>query len=284
MGGISGRGWGPGSSPNSVTGVVRERIGELTLDHAPARGGTRAYPLLLVHGMNGGSWYLENYLKAAATAGWDAWAVNLRGHWGSRPVPDLGRVSVLDYVEDVRDCLRALGPAVVLGHSMGGLVAQKIAEEGAVTAAVFLASAPPRGILVLRWGVLSRMWRYAPAILGSRPFQPRPEDAAALIANGLSRETQERLYPRLVPESGLAARELALGSVNVDARRVRCPTLVVGAERDAITPAAVQRKIAAKYGAAYLEAAGHAHMLMLEEGWESPFKAILAWLDGATDR
>ena len=95
--------------------------------------------------MNGGSWYLENHLKAAAADGWDAWAINLRGHWGSRPVPDLGRVSVLEYVEDVRDCLRALGPAAVLGHSMGGLVAQKIAEEGAVTAAVFLASAPPRG-------------------------------------------------------------------------------------------------------------------------------------------
>jgi len=130
--------------------------------------------------------------------------------------------------------------------------------------------------------VLSRMWRYAPAVLGSRPFQPSREDAAALIANGLSRETQEQLYPRLVPESGRAARELALGSVPVAAGRVRCPTLVVGAERDAITPAGVQRKIAAKYGATYQEAAGHAHMLMIEDGWERPFKAILAWLDRAS--
>jgi pimeloyl-ACP methyl ester carboxylesterase len=166
---------------------------------------------------------------------------------------------------------------------MGGLVAQKIAEEGAVTAAVLVTSAPPRGIVVLRWGVLSRMWRYVPPIVGNRPFQPRPEDAAALIANGLSRETQEQLYPRLVPESGRVARELALGSVDVDATRVRCPTLVVGAEHDAITPAAVQRKIAAKYGATYLEAAGHAHMLMVEDGWEVPFKAILSWLDRTSD-
>lgn len=264
--------------------LVQERIGDLLLDHAPARGAARPLPLLLVHGMHGGSWYLENYLKAAAATGWDTWAVNLRGHWGSRPVPDLGRVSVLDYVEDVRDCLRALGPAAVLGHSMGGLVAQKIAEEGAVPAAVFLTSAPPRGILVLRWRVLSRMWRYAGAVLGSRPFQPSPDDAAALIANRLSRETQRQLYPKLVPESGRAARELALGSVRVDASRVRCPLLVVGAEHDAITSAGIQRKIAAKYGATYLEAAGHAHMLMLEDGWEGPFKAILSWLDEATNR
>ena len=40
----------------------------------------------------------------------------------------------------------------------------------------------------------------------------------------------------------------------------------------------VERKIAARYGSEYLEAAGHAHMLMLEEGWEKPFDAVLTWL------
>jgi pimeloyl-ACP methyl ester carboxylesterase len=262
-----------------VSGVVQERVGDLILDHAPARAPARRHPLLLVHGMNGGSWYLRSYLEAAAAAGWNTWAVNLRGHWGSRPVPDLGRVSVLDYVQDVRDCLATLGPAVVLGHSMGGLVAQKVAEAGGVSAAVFLTSAPPRGIMVLSWPVLRRAWRHAGVVLGNRPFKPSPEDAAALIANRLPRETAERLYPQLVPESGRAARELAFGAIAVDPRLVRCPTLVVGAEHDVITPARVQRKIAAKYGATYLEAIGHAHMLMLEDGWQRPLDAILGWID-----
>ena len=31
----------------------------------------------------------------------------------------------------------------------------------------------------------------------------------------------------------------------------------------------------------YLEAAGHGHMLMLEEGWERPFKEILSWIERA---
>ena len=262
-----------------MSGVVQEKVGDLILDHAPAGASARRHPLLLVHGMNGGSWYLRSYLEAAAAAGWNTWAVNLRGHWGSRPVPDLGRVSVLDYVQDVRDCLAALGPAVVLGHSMGGLVAQKVAEAGGVSAAVFLTSAAPRGIMVLSWPVLRRAWRHAGVVLGNRPFKPSPEDAAALIANRLPRETAERLYPQLVPESGRAARELAFGAIAVDPRLVRCPTLVVGAEHDVITPARVQRKIAAKYGATYLEAIGHAHMLMLEDGWQRPLDAILGWID-----
>ena len=75
--------------------------------------------------MHGGSWYLRNWLYAAAQAGWDAWALNLRGHHGSRSVRDVGRLSVLDYVEDVHDCLRTFREAVLVGHSMGGLVAQR---------------------------------------------------------------------------------------------------------------------------------------------------------------
>jgi pimeloyl-ACP methyl ester carboxylesterase len=167
---------------------------------------------------------------------------------------------------------------------MGGLVAQKVAEEGGARAAIFLTSAPPRGILVLSWPVLRRMWRHVGVVLGSGTLTPSAEDAAALIANRLPPDTAARLYPQLVPESGRAARELAFGAVAVDAARVRCPTLVVGAEHDMITPARVQRKIAAKYAATYLEAAGHGHMLMLEDGWERPLGAILGWMDRTVPR
>ena len=228
--------------------------------------------------MQGGSWYLRSWLYAAAQAGWDTWAVNLRGHHGSRPVRDLGRVSVLDYVEDVHDCLRALREAVVIGHSMGGLVAQKVAEGGRARAAVFVTSAAPKGIRVVTWPVLWRVPRYVAPIMASRPFGIEPEDAAALLGNRLTPELQAWAYPYLVPESGRAAREMAFGRIAVDPAAVRCPTLVLGAEHDRITPASVQRKIAARYGSKYLEAAGHAHLLMLETGWERPFAGVLEWL------
>lgn len=254
-----------------------ERIGDLVLEHAPPSGPARPLPILFVHGMWGGSWYFRSYLYAAAQEGWDAWALNLRGHGSSRPVPDLGKVSVLDYVEDVRECLRALGEVVLIGHSMGGLIAQKVAEGGGVRATAFLTSAAPRGILALRWPVIARMGRYLPALLRDRAFIPTAADARALLYNRLVPAAQDWAYGQIVPESGRAARELAFGLIAVDPGRVRCPTLVVGAEHDAITPTAVQRKIAARYGAQYMEAAGHAHMLMLEDGWEGPFKGILGW-------
>jgi len=228
--------------------------------------------------MHGGSWYLRNWLYAAAQAGWDAWAINLRAHHGSRPVREAGRVSILDYVEDVHDCLRTFREAVLIGHSMGGLVAQKVAEGGRVRAAVFATSAAPKGIRILSWPLLSRMPRYAAAIAMSRPFSMSSEDAAALVGNRLTPELQAWAYPQLVPESGRAAGEMALGRIAVDPAGIRCPTLVVGAEDDRITPASAQRKIAARYGSEYMEAKGHAHLLMLEPGWERPFADVLAWL------
>lgn len=258
-----------------------ERIEDILFERTSPRGPAKPLPLLFVHGMWGSSWYWENYLRAAAEAGWDAWALNLRGHHGSRPVTNFGEVSVSDYVQDVLDCLRVLGEVVLVGHSMGGLIAQKVAEVGGARAAVFLTSAAPKGILVLRWPVLRRMARYAFAMAANRPLLVTRPHADALLLNRLSPERQAEVYAQMVPESGRAARELAFGLVPVDENRVECPTLVVGAQWDRITPAAVQRRIAAKYDAEYLEIADHGHMLMVEEGWEQPFKEILRWLDSA---
>jgi non-heme chloroperoxidase len=260
---------------------LTERIADLSLEHAAPAGPARSRCVLFVHGMWGGSWYLRNYLYAAAQAGWDAWAVNLRGH-GESPAPGgLGRASLLDYVADVRRCLDQLGPAVLVGHSMGGLIAQKTAEGGGVAAAVLLTSAPPRGISALRWPVLARMARYVPAMLGDRAFTVTRAHADALFLNGLTPERRDWAFPRFGAESGRAARELALGGLGVDPRGVQCPVLVVGAEHDRITPASLQRRIARRYRADYQEAAGHAHMPMLEDGWERPFKDVLAWMERA---
>ena len=258
-----------------------ERIGELWLERKrPPGAGSPRGRLLLVHGMWGGSWYWGYWLRRFADAGYDAWAVNLRGHHGSRPGTRVDGLGVLDYVADVTGCVAELGDVALIGHSLGGLVVQKVAEQRALRAAVLLTSAPPRGILAVRGPVLRRLSRYTGALLSGRAFVPTVADARALLFNELSPELARDAHARLVPESGRAAREVALGRVAVDRTRVRCPVLVVGAVRDAITPVAIGRKLAARYRAEYRELAGHAHMPMLEEGWERVADDLLDWLKG----
>jgi non-heme chloroperoxidase len=260
---------------------VFERIGELWLERKlPPRVGPPRGRLLFVHGAWGGSWYWAHWLRRFAEAGWDAWAVNLRGHHGSQPGTAVDGLGVRDYVADVTRCVAAIGDAALIGHSLGGLIVQKVAEQQSPRAAVVLTSVPPRGILAVRGPVLRRLSRYTGALLSGRGFVPTEADARALLFNDLTPEVARDAYARLVPESGRAAREAALGLVAVDATRVRCPVLVVGAARDAIVPAAIGRRLAARYRAEYRELAGHAHMPMLEEGWEAVADDLLGWLKG----
>src|ERR671938_613742 len=76
-------------------------------------------PILFIHGMFTGAWQFEGFQHHFAALGYPSHAINLRGHHGSRPVLDLGKVSVLDYVDDVLPVARALGQPIVVGHSMG---------------------------------------------------------------------------------------------------------------------------------------------------------------------
>ena len=263
--------------------MTTERIGNLRLDRARPDRPTGAAPVLYVHGMWGGSWYFENYLRFTAARGREAWAINLRGHHGSRPVADLARVTLEEYVHDVADVLDAIGPAVVVGHSMGGLLAQAVAARPDVGAAVFMASVPPAGLSLLRWALLRRAPRYLPAALGPRAFRVREADARALALNAVPAALQAGLAARFVHDSGRVARQLALGALP-SLPRPRCPVLVVGAARDRLTPAALQRRIAARYGADYIEAAECGHMLPIEPDWLPSIRGVLAWLDARTAR
>jgi pimeloyl-ACP methyl ester carboxylesterase len=85
-------------------------------------------PLLFVHGLGHGSWCWEHWLDGVAAAGYPAYAVSLRGHAGSSG--RLGTARLSHYVDDVvRTALGLPRPAVLVGHSMGGLVARSALHQ-----------------------------------------------------------------------------------------------------------------------------------------------------------
>lgn len=87
------------------------------------RGGR---PLLLVHGFTGGRLDFGEHLDALADAGWWAVAPDLRGHGGSHHPPEESAYSLELFADDLWDLVDALGwdRLVLLGHSMGGMIAQ----------------------------------------------------------------------------------------------------------------------------------------------------------------
>jgi pimeloyl-ACP methyl ester carboxylesterase len=257
--------------------VSIESVGDLIVEHvAPAQ--RRSFlPIVFVHGLWGGAWLFDAWLPFAADRGWDAWAPNLRGRAGSRPVPDLGRVTMHEFAEDLLNVLDATGPAAVVGYSMGGLVTQMVAHDPRVRAMALLCSVPPRGIVALSGAVARRTPRYLPAMAGGRLLRPNRRDAGDMLMNAMAPAERDRWYPSLIADSGTAARQMALGAIAVDATAISCPALVVSADQDRISPPSAQPKMVSRYRAEHIEMRGHGHLIAVENDWEATADAILGW-------
>ncbi len=89
-------------------------------------------PLLFLHGVGGGAWSWQPQAEALAASG-SVYVWEGRGHGAASRVADAG---LGDYFTDAQEALglviaRERRPAVVVGHSMGGLLALALAAESA---------------------------------------------------------------------------------------------------------------------------------------------------------
>lgn len=240
----------------------------------------KPYPILFVHGMWAGAWAWDQYLEYFCRLGYHCYALNLRGRPGSRPVTDLGKVSIHDYVEDARTVAAALDNPILVGHSMGGLLVQKLAEILTPPAVVAITPAPPQGVFaVTSWPLLLAMVRHSLQVFLGRPIAQGKEEAIKLIFKCLPSEGREQVLARSVPESGRLILDIGIRGLPVDASKVRCPFLVIGAGEDSITPPKTAHKIARKYRADYREYPGFAHMIILEPEWERMAADLADWLE-----
>jgi non-heme chloroperoxidase len=244
-------------------------------------------PMLMVHGIMGGAWYFAKWLRFFAARGHPAYALNLRGHHGSRPVDDFGRVSIMDYVTDVSDVSYSIrerhpgAPLILVGHSMGGLVMQKAAETLAPAAVVLLSTVPPRGIPLLSWPLFRRELKHVPEMLMSRSVIANPRDVADLFLNRVDPPDVVSFVERWTPASGRVGREITLGRIAVDATCVAAPVLVVAGGDDVAIPPRIQRTVAGKYNGTCRVYEGNAHFLIWESGWDVIATDVAAWIDEA---
>src|SRR5262245_43406795 len=102
------------------------RLGELTALETKPSGSSRG-TVLMLHGWWGGAWVWDRFMERFSARGYHCYAVNLRGHHGSRPVADIGKVSFEEHLDDLRASVSALGEPYLVTHSFGGLLSLKLA-------------------------------------------------------------------------------------------------------------------------------------------------------------
>jgi pimeloyl-ACP methyl ester carboxylesterase len=247
---------------------------------ADRRPGTA--PVLLLHGAFADHRCFDGWVARLGAGGRLAVAPSRRGRHGVGPERAAG-VSFDDYVADTLAVVDALGEdPVLVGHSLGGLVAQKVAEQGRARAVVLLASAPP-GMLTAQAVALPHFGPLLPRIMAGKAVIVPDGACSALALNHVPEEQRPAIHAGLVHESGRVYRSLMIGTVRVDAAKVTVPVFVAGAADDRLVSSRLVRRTAKHYGVEPHLLDGHGHFLIVEPGWEDLADEVAAWLDAEVD-
>ncbi|MBO9521863.1 MAG: alpha/beta hydrolase [Nocardioidaceae bacterium] len=235
-------------------------------------GGDRP-PLLFVPGLGHEATCWDRWRTAATEAGYPAYAMSLRGHGTSEG--NVRRARIGQYRDDViRTALSLPDQPVLVGHSMGGLVAAMAAARMRVRALVLVAAVPARPAVGSLLTVVRQHPLDAAGILAGRTLRMRPE----YLYERLDDATAADYISRCGPESPIAQYQLIfhrrpgrpLGGA---------PVLSLAARADRLVPLADVRATARHYDAELIELDDLGHNLMQDEGWELPWAAAEAWLN-----
>jgi pimeloyl-ACP methyl ester carboxylesterase len=240
----------------------------------------------MVHGAFCAGWAFDSFRIPFEAAGRPVIAVDLPGHG---PGPDQGRVagrSMSDYARAVRQVIDAQPePPILIGHSLGGLVAQMAATRSKVAGLILLAPSSP-------WGVagstaeeaVSAVSLYALGPYWALAVDPDYGSARRYLFDRLPRADRKATFARLVPESGRALWETLnwwfdpFATTVVGANAVGAPVLAIAGGRDAIHPPATVRAIAQRLGGDTVVFPDMSHWLVGEPGWEDVAQACLDWI------
>jgi pimeloyl-ACP methyl ester carboxylesterase len=169
---------------------------------------------------------------------------------------------------------------VLVGHSLGGLIAQKYVERRPAAGLVLMASIPPSGTI----GAVARLALRHPVPFLKANFLLRlnPFIATRSLVRDLfftpdtPQEVVDPCFARLQDESYLAF----IDSMVVLARshRVKVPVLVLGAGRDTIFTVREMQATAHAYGCEAEIFPGMGHDMMLDDGWPEVADRVDAWL------
>jgi 3-oxoadipate enol-lactonase len=204
-------------------------------------------PLLLVHGFGGAAWNFDEL--APLLPGRRLLIPDLPGHGGSAPLPAPSLAGFADVLADLV-AAESAGPADVLGHSLGGVVALRLAVRRPELVRRLILAAPagissatrsaeltialvgliqPGRLAGRRADRIARSRRLRRLVFG--PFEvSNPDVLSERAVHGFLRG------PTMHTDALGAGLALSADDPRRDLDRVRCPTLVLWGARDRQVP------------------------------------------------
>ncbi len=239
-------------------------------------------PIVMQHGMWHGAWGWQPWQELLAEWGWESHAHSLPGH-GRSPTQRPIRWCTLGYYLEflTAEIKRMPRPPVLMGHSMGGALAQMILKNQEDLAAVVMV-APWKSHSMVR-PILRTLQRDLPGFirsalhLTSTPLVRTPYRAAQMFLTEGALLSPEELHEKLGPESMWVLFQYT-PPLWRPAKQINTPILWLAGGADRLIREWEQKQSAAWYNADYVVVAGAGHDVMLEKSSADTAVTIHNWL------
>ncbi|KDA01629.1 alpha/beta hydrolase [Hyphomonas oceanitis] len=246
--------------------------------------------LLMIHGIGCGGDAWDHMRPGFEAAGWTCEAPTLFPDQRTlenppASLPDLG---FDDYVTAMLEAARKIerdtgSKPAVIGHSMGGLIAQCLAEKGAVSQAVFLTPAQPKECAKIGLSVVYTFLNIILTRNRQKAYKVWRSGFRFGVLNCVPRRRHDAIYALARYDSGQVYGDITDG-IEVDEGLVTVPTLTIAASQDRATPASAVRKVGEKYARSpvpgdFFEYPDNAHWIVDEPGTDAVVADIVEWLD-----
>ncbi|MFJ7495107.1 alpha/beta hydrolase [Streptomyces sp. NPDC097727] len=250
-------------------------------------------PVVFIHGawLHALSWeaWVERFASRGFLAfapGWPGEAAAARAVRKSpEPLAGLGLDALTDHYAGI---VRSFDIApVIVGHSVGGLIAQHLVGANVGRAAVAIAPAPINEIPLP--GAPVPLWTPGRS---DQLVSLSPEQFHQVFANTVAPEESDRLFERyamptprrLLADLGCAgAVRSPLAGADID-NSGRGPLLLISGQEDLLVPDSVTRAVYKQYGDSTAvtdlkQFADRGHSLVIDSGWRFVADYVLGWLD-----
>lgn len=247
--------------------------------------------IVFIHGMFLNDRVWEDWTRYFTSLGYECSAPCWPLHEGDpaelrRNVPEgLGKLSLVEVHEHFRrEIARCPDQPVVIGHSLGGLIVQKLVNEGLVRAGVAICPVAPNRMLAFDWSFLRNTASIVDPFAGADPYEMTAEGFHRNFANTLDEsESRAAFEAYAVHESRQVLRDIMGDEGKVDVDAPHAPLLMIGADMDEIIPSTlVMRNVHAYTDTrSHHEYAGftdRSHFICKEPGWEEVAAKCANWL------
>lgn len=198
----------------------------------------------------------------------------------------LGKLEFTQVLDYYRKLLKSKSvKPILIGHSMGGLISQILLSEGLAQVAIAIDSAPPNGMIVLKWSFIKSNWGVAsPFANNEEPINLDVDQFSYAFLNAQDPSTRQKIYDEYyVPESRQVGKGPTLEAGEINPIGSRGPLLIIAGGEDHIIPAKLNLKNFKMYekSPSYTEFRlfeGRDHWTLAGPGWEKVADQVDRWI------